>query len=137
MITKTYLELINISTFEERYRYLKLKGIVGKDTFGFRRWLNQILYTSGEWRSLRRAIIIRDHGNDLACEGHEIFGPILVHHINAITYDDVLNRRPNVFSHNNLISMTLNTHNAIHYGDESLLRVGPIERRKNDTCLWR
>ena len=135
-ISRTYSELITIPTFEERYEYLKLDGVVGKDTFGFKRWLNQVFYTSGEWRALRRSIIIRDNGNDLGCDGFEIFGSILVHHIIDITYDDIYKRKPIVFDPNNLISTTLKTHNAIHYSNKSLLAVAPIERKKNDTCSW-
>jgi len=134
---KKYSELIKIPTFEERFEYLKLKGVVGKDTFGFTRWINQVLYTSTQWRSLRREIIIRDNGNDLACDGFEIYGAMLIHHINTITYDDVVNRNSIIFDPENLITTRLKTHNAIHYGDSKLLSVGPIERTKNDTCPWK
>ena len=137
MMNKTYSELITIPTFKERYNYLQLDGLVGKDTFGFKRWLNQVFYTSGEWRSLRRTIILRDNGNDLACDGFEIYGQLLVHHIVDITYEDILKRRRVVFDPDNLITTTLNTHNAIHYGDESLLIIAPTVRTKNDTCPWR
>ena len=137
MRIKTYSELITFSTFEERFEYLQLKGIVGQETFGFDRYLNQILYSSKEWKSLRNEIIVRDNGCDLALEGFEIHGRILIHHINPITIDDVIKRRGIVFDPENLICVTHNTHNAIHYGDKSLLITGPIERRANDTCPWK
>lgn len=137
MRIKTYSELITFSTFEERFEYLRLKGIVGQETFGFDRYLNQILYSSKEWKSLRNKIIVRDNGCDLALEGFEIHGRILIHHINPITIDDVIKRREMVFDPENLICVTHNTHNAIHYGDKSLLITGPIERRANDTCPWK
>lgn len=134
---RTYSELIRLPTFLERYRYLRLEGRVGADTFGYDRYLNQILYRSPEWKRFRRDIIIRDNGCDLACEGYEIVGKVLIHHINPITVDDVLNRHPKIFDPENVISTVLNTHNAIHYGDESLLITEPIIRTKNDTCPWK
>lgn len=137
MRIKTYSELITLPTFEERFEYLQLKGIVGQETFGFDRYLNQILYNSKEWKHLRNEIIVRDNGCDLALEGFEIHGRILIHHINPITIDDVIKRREMVFDPENLICVTHNTHNAIHYGDKSLLITGPIERRANDTCPWK
>lgn len=137
MRIKTYSELITFSTFEDRFEYLQLKGIVGQETFGFDRYLNQILYNSKEWKSLRNKIIVRDNGCDLALDGFEIYGRILIHHINPITIDDVIKRRGIVFDPENLICVTHNTHNAIHYGDKSLLITGPIERRANDTCPWK
>ena len=137
MRIKTYSELITFSTFEDRFEYLQLKGIVGQETFGFDRYLNQILYNSKEWKHLRNEIIVRDNGCDLALEGFEIHGRILIHHINPITIDDVIKRREMVFDPENLICVTHNTHNAIHYGDKSLLITGPAERRANDTCPWK
>lgn len=137
MSIKTYSELISIPDFLERFRYLQIGGRVGVETFGYDRYLNQILYRSPEWKRFRRDVIIRDNGCDLACEGFDIVGKILVHHINPITIEDVLNRHPKIFDFENVISTTLNTHNAIHYGDESLLVVAPIERSKFDTCPWR
>jgi hypothetical protein len=137
MSIKTYSELITIPTFIERFRYLKIGGKVGEDTFGYDRYLNQILYRSDEWKSFRRGIIIRDNGCDLACDGYEIIGNILVHHINPITVEDVLRRDPKIFDPENVVSTGLNTHNAVHYGDESLLITEPIIRTKNDTCPWR
>lgn len=137
MSIKTYSELISIPDFLERFRYLQIGGRVGVETFGYDRYLNQILYRSPEWKKFRRDVIIRDNGCDLACDGFDIVGKILVHHINPITIEDVLNRHPKIFDFENVISTTLNTHNAIHYGDESLLVVAPIERSKFDTCPWR
>lgn len=137
MRIKTYSELITLPTFEERFEYLQLKGIVGQETFGFDRYLNQILYSSKEWKSLRNKIIVRDNGCDLALDGFEIHGRILIHHINPITIDDVIKRREMIFDPENLICVTHNTHNAIHYGDKSLLITGPIKRRANDTCPWK
>lgn len=137
MSIKTYSELITLPTYEERFNYLKLEGVVGEMTFGFDRYLNQKLYTSQAWKTVRNQVIVRDNGCDLACEGYEIYGKILIHHINPITIEDVINRNPIIFDLENLISTTHNTHNAIHYGDENLLIKGPIERTKNDTIPWR
>ncbi len=137
MIIKTYSELSKLETFKERYQYLKLDGIVGEETFGFDRYLNQILYKSDEWKQCRRDIIIRDNGCDLGCEGFEVYGRILIHHINPITVDDIVNRNSKVFDPENLILTSHNTHQAIHYGNEDLLVKTPIERSKNDTSPWR
>lgn len=135
---KTYSELITIPTFEERFRYLKLDNLVGKETFGYDRYLNQILYTSKEWKRFRDEIIIRDNGCDLAYEGHEIPVRITVHHIDPITVEDVVNRNPKIFDPENVISTSDQTHKAIHYGDENyLLFIKPIERAANDTCPWK
>lgn len=134
---KSYSEMITLPTFEERFEYLRLKGYVGKDTFGHDRYLNQILYNSKEWKSTRNKIIIRDNGCDLACEGFEIHGQVLIHHINPISVEDIVNRNPIVFDPENLITTVHNTHNAIHYGDGSLLITTPVERSKNDTIPWR
>lgn len=137
MIIKTYSELSKLKTFEDRFQYLRLDGIVGEETFGFDRYLNQILYQSKEWKRCRRDIIIRDEGCDLGCEGFEVHGRILIHHINPITVDDIVNRNPKVFDPENLILTSHNTHQAIHYGNEDLLIRAPIERSKYDTCPWR
>lgn len=134
---KTYSEMLTYETFLDRFRYLKLSGAVGKETFGYDRYLNQILYTSDEWRRFRDQIILRDNGCDLACKGYEIHGKILVHHLNPITVEDVIDRNPCIFDPENAIATTLNTHNAIHYGDENLLVTEPIVRRPNDTCPWK
>lgn len=137
MSIKTYSELITIPTFEERFEYLQLKGSVGKDTFGYDRHLNQVLYHSSEWKRLRNQIIIRDCGCDLACDGYDVYGKVLIHHLNPITVEDVLARSRKVFDPDNLVCVSHNTHNAIHYGDVDLLVTGPIIRTKNDTCPWR
>ena len=137
MRNKSYLELIQIPTFQERYEYLKIDGRIGEETFGFDRHLNQTLYRSSEWKRFRRQIIIRDKGCDLGCEGYELYDKILIHHINPITINDVLNRASCIFDPNNVICTSLNTHNAIHYGDSELLVTEPIERTKNDTCPWK
>lgn len=134
---KTYSELITLPTFLERFRYLKIGGVVGEETFGHDRHLNQVLYRCGEWKRFRRDIIIRDLGRDLGCEGFDIAGKILVHHINPITVRDVLDRSPMIFDPENVITTSFDTHNAIHYGDESLLCMGPVERTPNDTCPWK
>ncbi len=134
---RTYSELITLPTFIERFRYLKLNGSVGMDTFGHDRYLNQILYHSEEWRRFRREVILRDNGCDLGCDGYEIHGKILIHHINPITVEDIIRRNPCIFDFENVISNSHNTHNAIHYGDESLLVTEPIERTPYDTCPWR
>ena len=136
-IIRSYSELRRITTFEERYKYLQLGGIVGKDTFGFDRYLNQIFYRSQKWRSIRDQIIIRDNGCDLGVEGYDIYGIILIHHMNPITLDDIERESEFLLNPEYLICTTHNTHNAIHYGDENLLITAPIERTKNDTCPWR
>lgn len=134
---KSYRELICLHTFEERFDYLKLKGTVGESTFGFNRYLNQILYSSTEWKHLRNQLIIRDDGCDLGIIGREIFHRAVLHHINPITPNDLeLNRRC-LLDPNNLIITTHDTHNAIHYGDESLLTQLPQDRSKGDTCPWK
>lgn len=135
---RTYSELLTFKTFEERFDYLKLNGVVGKDTFGFDRYMNQWLYhNSKEWKAVRNKVIVRDNGCDLGMEGYDILGKILVHHLNPITIDDIKNRSPTIFDLNNLICVSHNTHNAIHYGDENLLVKAPIERKLNDTCPWK
>ena len=137
MSIKTYSELITIPTFEERYEYLRLNGRVGEETFGFDRYLNQVFYKSKEWRSIRDYVIARDNGCDLGMEGYEIFGQILIHHMNPITKEDILQRKDVLLNPEYLITTVKNTHDAIHYGDVNLLITTPIERRKNDTCPWR
>lgn len=137
MSIRTYSELIKIPTFKDRFEYLQLDGKVGEETFGFDRYLNQIFYKSPEWKAVRDFVIIRDQGCDLAMEGHEIFGRILVHHMNPIRIEDIVNRSKYLIDPEYLICTIKNTHDAIHYGDGSLLITGPIERTKNDTCPWR
>lgn len=135
---RTYSELISLPTFMERYNYLRLKGQVGADTFGFDRQLNQMLYQrSPRWKEVRDTVIIRDNGCDLAMEGHEIYGKIIVHHMNPITIDDVLNDRDWIYDPEFLICTMHNTHNAIHYGDEKQLIIAPNVRTRNDTCPWK
>lgn len=134
---RTYSELIKLPTFEERFQYLKLDGKVGEATFGFDRYLNQILYHSEEWRRVRHKIIVRDNGCDLGIPDREIDGRILVHHMNPIYVKDILERTEYLFNPEYLICTLKSTHDAIHYGDESLLLLPPIERLKNDTCPWR
>ena len=128
---------MRIATFEERYRYLRLNGKVGNDTFGFDRFLNQIFYRSQKWKSIRDLIIVRDNGCDLGVTGHDIYGKILIHHMNPITVKDIETESEFLINPEYLISTTPETHNAIHYGDESLLIRTPPERKKNDTCPWR
>ena len=137
MIIRTYSELITIPTFEERYRYLRLGGRVGEETFGFDRYINQAFYKSKEWQSIRDYVITRDMGCDLEMEGREIPGLILIHHMNPITVEDIVNKSDYLLDPEYLICTLKATHDAIHYGDESLLMTGPIERRPNDTCPWR
>ena len=134
---KTYSDLIQLPTFEERYEYLKTSSLVGDVTFGGGRWLNQALYSSPEWKDFRREIILRDNACDLGMSDYEIHGRIIVHHLNPITKEDILQRRSCVFDPENVICVSHNTHNAIHYGDENQLPQKPIIRRPNDTCPWR
>ena len=134
---KTYSELSRLTTFEERYEYLRLDGVVGEATFGFDRYLNQVFYRSQRWKNVRDFVIIRDNGCDLGVEGYEIRGRILIHHINPITIEDIEKESAFLFDPEFLITTTHNTHNAIHYGDNGLLIKAPIERTKNDTCPWR
>ena len=136
-MNKCYSELIQIPTFIARYHYLKIGGLVGDETFGYDRYLNQVLYHSPEWKRFRRDIIIRDNCCDLACDGYEIVGKVLIHHIEPITVRDVKRRDSKIFDPENVVSVTLNTHNAIHYGDESLLITEPLVRTKFDTCPWK
>ena len=137
MNIRTYYELSQLATFEERYRYLRLGGHVGKETFGFDRWINQMFYKDPEWLKVRDIVIMRDNGCDLGIEGREIYSRIIVHHMNPITKADILDRSKFLLDPEYLICTVKNTHDAIHYGDESLLITLPIERSKNDTCPWR
>ena len=137
MKIKCYSEFIKIPTYEGRYEYLKIGGQVGIATFGFDRYLNQAFYQSPEWKRARYQVIARDNGCDLGFEGYEIQGKVLVHHMNQITEEDILNRNPDIYNPEFLISVTPMTHNAIHYGDASLLRLKPVERKPNDTCPWK
>lgn len=137
MSIRTYSEMMQFETFEERFNYLKLDGKVGEDTFGYDRIVNQMLYKSPKWRSTRDKIIIRDNGCDLGIDGREINGRVLIHHINPITLDDILRESSVLFDPENLISVSHITHNAIHYSDENILIKDPVERSKNDTCPWK
>lgn len=134
---RTYTELSRLTTFKERYQYLKLNGSVGTDTFGFDRYMNQNFYRSREWKSVRDQVIVRDCGCDLGVEGYEIRGRIYIHHMNPILLEDIENRTEFLLNPEYLITTTHNTHNAIHYGDESLITMEPIVRTKNDTCPWK
>lgn len=137
-MSKSYQELISIPDYRERYEYLKLGGSVGELTFNGHRYLNQRFYTSDpEWKKVKRAVILRDNGCDMAHEDYQIGGRIIVHHINPVTIDDLIKRNPIIFDPENLICVSHNTHNAIHYGDASLLLLPPVERVANDTCPWR
>lgn len=134
---RTYSELITFNTFEDRFNYLNLKGIVGEETFGFDRWLNQRFYNSKEWQSIRDYVIVRDQGCDLAMEGYDIGGKVYVHHMNPIDQKDLVRISDILIDPEYLVCVSHNTHNAIHYGDISLIVTAPIERRPNDTCLWK
>lgn len=134
---KRYSEISKLKTFKERFEYLKLDGEVGKSTFGFDRYLNQQFYRSREWRQLRNHIIVRDNGCDLGIEGTEIYGKIYIHHMNPVTISDLINNVDYIMDPESLISCSFDTHNAIHYGNFDLVNIQFIERKPNDTCLWR
>ena len=133
---RRYSELRHIPTFEERFEYLKLNGSVGRETFGFDRYINQRFYTSKEWRDIRHYVITRDLGLDLGAEGYEINSRILIHHMNPIMVDDILHKNDDILDPEFLITTCHNTHNAIHYGDSSLLPKPLVERSRGDTKLW-
>ena len=137
MNIRTYSELITLSTFEERYKYLQLSSSIGKETFGFDRYLNQNFYRSKEWKRIRDFVIIRDNGCDLGVEDRTIHGKIIIHHMNPIRTKDIQDVSDYLLNPEYLICTTHQTHNAIHYGDENLLVRNPIERTANDTCPWR
>lgn len=137
MIIRTYSELITLPTFEERFEYLRLGGKVGEATFGFDRYLNQIFYNSDEWRSIRDYVIMRDAACDLGIPGREIYSRVLIHHMNPITKEDILRRSKFLLEPEYLITTIKNTHDAIHYGDASILVKPLVERTPNDTCPWR
>lgn len=134
---RTYSELSTIHSFEDRYRYLRLNGSVGTETFGFDRIFNQQFYRSREWKAIRDHVIVRDNGCDLGVEGYEIHGRIYIHHMNPIMLKDIETTSEFLLDPEYLITTTHGTHNAIHYGDEDLLVLPPVERSKNDTCPWR
>lgn len=135
--TRSYHELRQLQTFEERFEYLKMSAKIGEETFGTERFLNQYFYGTPEWRALRQEALIRDQGCDLGIEDHPIGGRVEVHHINPITAEDIKNRNPCLLDMENVICVSSNTHKAIHYGDASLLPHDPIERKPNDTCPWK
>jgi hypothetical protein len=134
---RTYKELSRLKTFDERFQYLSLNGKVGESTFGFDRFINQKFYGSQEWKLVRDKVILRDNGCDLGAEGYEIYGRILIHHINPISAKDIETRSDFLLNPEFLISTTHLTHNAITYGDKNLLAKAPTERSRNDTCPWR
>jgi len=134
---KCYSELMLLPTFQARYQYLRLNGEVGKETFGFDRYMNQFFYRSPEWRRVRDFVITRDEGCDLGIPGREIFGRIIIHHMNPIRPEDIRNRSDFLLDPEYLITTIHDTHLAIHYGDEHLLLQEPVERRPNDTCPWK
>lgn len=137
MNIRTYSELKQFRTFEERFRYLKLSGSVGEETFGFDRYLNQVFYRSRRWKEIRNRIIVRDNGCDLGIADREIFGKILIHHMNPISIRDIENESDILLDPEYLICTSHDTHNAIHYGDESLIIPQFVERTANDTCPWK
>lgn len=135
---RTYSELIKLPTFKERYEYLKIGGKVGEETFGFDRYLNQVFYNSEEWKAIRREVIIRDKGCDLGLSDREIIDErIMVHHMNPISKEDIVNRSEFLLDPEYLITTIKPTHDAIHYGDDSILQEDLVIRSKNDTCPWR
>lgn len=136
MRSRSYREMARFETFEDRYEYLKLEGHVGHSTFGFDRHINQAFYKSHEWRTIRHEVIVRDNGCDLGVPGYEIHSEILIHHINPMDVDDILHGEDLLLDPNNLITTTHRTHNAIHYGDASLLPQPVVARSRGDTKLW-
>lgn len=134
---RTYEELITFPTFEERYEYLRLVGKVGEETFGYDRYLNQMFYRSKEWKRIRDVVILRDNGCDLGVEGYDIFEKAMIHHMNPLTADDIKHASNNLMNPHYLITVSFNTHQAIHYGTALNLITNPIERRPNDTCPWK
>lgn len=137
MEIKTYSEISTLASFEERFRYLRLNGVVGNETFGFDRFLNQAFYRSREWKAVRDFVIMRDVGCDLGVAGYDILGKVFIHHMNPILAKDIVTGSDFLLNPEYLITTTHNTHNAIHYGNETLLITAPVERRQNDTCPWR
>lgn len=134
---KTYNDMRRLQTFEERFDYLKLQGLVGAETFGRNRYLNQTFYRSPKWKKTRREVIIRDNGCDLGMDGYDILDEIIIHHLNPITEEDLLCDTPALYDLNNLVCVSHSTHNALHYGDASLIPKLPVERTPNDTCPWK
>lgn len=137
MTIRTYSELSKLKTFEERLHYLMLDGVVGETKFGYERYLNQRFYRSPEWKKIRRQVILRDNGNDLGVEGHQIYGRMYVHHMNPITKDDICKGTEYLLNPEYMITVSYNTHQAITYGTESTIPKPVVERQANDTCPWR
>lgn len=135
-MTKTYSEMSQYDSFEDRYAYLRLDGFVGRSTFGFDRWINQQFYQSREWKASRDFVIVRDEGCDLGVHGYEIHGELLVHHVNPIAAEDIVHGEAWIFDPEFLITTTHNTHNAIHYGNLSMLPKVVASRAPGDTKLW-
>lgn len=135
-IFRSYEALIKIPTFEERFEYLKLSSKIGEATFGYERYLNQAFYGSPEWKAFRRQVIIRDNGCDLACKDHDIVGKVIIHHINPITPEEIESASPLLMDLDNVVCVSYDTHQAIHYGDASLLPKDYIPRAPNDMCPW-
>lgn len=133
---RTYRELRRLETFDERFEYLRLSNTVGERTFGFDRWINQRFYHSTEWKAIRNEVILRDNGCDLGIEGYEIHSGLVIHHMNPVTQDDIKHSESSLIDPDFLITTSLQTHNAIHYGDMSLLPKEPIVREQGDTKLW-
>ena len=134
---RSYKELSRLKTFDERFEYLKIGGVVGESTFGFERFMNQMLYNSSKWKRIRNQVIIRDNGCDLGLDGYDIQDKIIVHHMNPMTVDDLKEFSEDVFDPEYLICVSPMTHNAIHYGDRNLLPKPFVERRPGDTCPWK
>lgn len=137
MMTKSYSELLKIKSFKERMEYLRLESVIGEPTFGGHRFLNQKFYKSADWERIRRKIILRDDGYDLAHSDFPINGPVYIHHINPITIEDILSMRPCVYDPENLVSVSFSVHNYIHYGTKDIGFIEPVTRQPNDTCPWR
>lgn len=138
MSTKSYNELSKLSSFKDRYDYARLHGSVGTETFGYDRYLNQSFYRSAEWKKVRNQVILRDDGCDLGTPGVKIHGKIIIHHLNPLTLEDVENCSEKMLDPNNLVCVSQSTHNAIHYGDDEIVRSKElVERKPNDTCPWK
>lgn len=138
MKIRTYSEMIQFKTFSERFRYLKLQGQVGSETFGYDRYLNQVFYRSPEWKRIRNLVIIRDNGCDLGVEGYDIYDKIIIHHMNPILLSDIQDRNPDILDPEFLVCVSHETHNGLHYGDEQLLRSNEFAiRTEFDTCPWK
>jgi hypothetical protein len=135
---RSYSELVKLPTFEERFEYLRLDGEVGEETFGFDRYINQSFYRCGEWKRVRDQVIVRDNGCDLGISDRQLYDHIVIHHMNPVTREDLINKKDTLMDPEYLICVSIPTHNAIHYGDENqLVPSSLIERKPNDTCPWK